>query len=320
MNRFNLRNLRCFGLSPEPAPVGVNGGRNLKGLQLQIKHHFTIVALGAFGPRFHEGKLWTRRKIANLICLALLEIGIGTALAAEAQPNPTRTSADDMVYKFVEANQFYNEGNFQRATQAYEYMAKKVENGYLYFNLANCYFKLGRTGPAIVYYRRAERLIPYFENLAINLAFTRQKVKDKIEDKTYSQMFNNVIFFFFWFSLGDLIFGFLVLNTIFFLVAILRIYVKTGMVKWMFFILLAFYVISTATTLGRLYEDCLQGGGVVTAGEVLVRSGNGFNAAVLFSLHEGTEFQIEEVKGNWIRISLVDGTKGWVQRTGVEII
>ena len=202
----------------------------------------------------------------------------------------------------------------------YESLLQRVQNGYLYFNLGNSYFRLGQVGSAILNYRRAEKFTPRFENLLNNLKHSRQKTKDKVEDKGYAPLLNNIFFLYRLLNLKEMLIIFLVLNLILFLTAILHLYVKADAVKWALFLVLGFYLISGATAAVRFYNDRIQHEGVVIADEVWIRSGDGVNNIVLFALHEGAEFKVDEVKGDWLRISLADGNRGWTQRMGVEII
>ncbi len=240
-----------------------------------------------------------------------------TAVSSAQSSSPATSFPADM---FIKANQAYNEGDFEQSAKMYESLLQQVQNGYLYFNLGNSYFRLGRLGSAILNYRRAEKFTPRFDNLTSNLKHSRQKTKDKIEDKSYAPLLNNIFFLYRLLSLKEMLIIFLILNLMLFLLAILHLYVKADAVKWALFLVLGFYLISASTAAVRFYTDRIQHEGVVIADEVWVRSGDGVNNIVLFALHEGAEFKVDEVKGDWLKVSLADGNRGWTQRMGVEII
>ena len=62
----------------------------------------------------------------------------------------------------------------------------------------------------------------------------------------------------------------------------------------------------------KLYHYSYGTAGVVLAKEVTVRSGNGINNTALFQLHDGAEFKITQQEGDWLKIELPDGKKGWI--------
>ena len=60
---------------------------------------------------------------------------------------------------FREANNAYNEGNYNRAIQYYDSISKQgVHSAELYFNLANAYYKQNAIGPSILNGRMRPRL------------------------------------------------------------------------------------------------------------------------------------------------------------------
>jgi tetratricopeptide (TPR) repeat protein len=74
--------------------------------------------------------------------------------------------------RFLGGNQAYNAGNLDEAIHAYRALLKQ---GYsapeLHFNLANAYFRAGRTGNAVVHYRLAWYNQPRDPDIRANLQF-----------------------------------------------------------------------------------------------------------------------------------------------------
>ena len=61
---------------------------------------------------------------------------------------------------FFKANQAYKQGQFQDAIIAYRQLIESGHsNGHLYYNLGNCYMRLGQVGAAILSYERARLLL-----------------------------------------------------------------------------------------------------------------------------------------------------------------
>jgi tetratricopeptide (TPR) repeat protein len=235
---------------------------------------------------------------------------------AQAQTSPSR----DMNSLFLKANQDYNNGHYQEAAEAYDIVLRKRENGYLYFNLGNCYLKMNKIGPAILNYRRAQKFIPRFADLEMNLKYARQETRDKIEDKSYRQLLQTIFFWYYRLNTRELLIGLLSLNLIFFLLASIKMYTQSDALKWLLIVAGIVYLLNVGSAAARLYQDKFQQSGVVVGEEIEVRSGSSLNHVVLFKLHAGTEIRIEEVEADWLKIALPDGKIGWTPQKGLGII
>ncbi|MGH9388155.1 MAG: tetratricopeptide repeat protein, partial [Vicinamibacteria bacterium] len=83
---------------------------------------------------------------------------------------------------FRQAEALYQEEHYAEAIENYESIrASGVEDGVLYYNLGNAYFKSGRLGLAIVSYERASNLMPGDEDIRANLAFAGGLVSGGLE-------------------------------------------------------------------------------------------------------------------------------------------
>lgn len=89
------------------------------------------------------------------------------------------SSAADPVSSMDMANSLYENGEYAKAADAYESVAK-VDGGSagLYYNLANSYAQTGNFGNAILYYSRAHRLDPSNKQIRNNLGYFTSKVED----------------------------------------------------------------------------------------------------------------------------------------------
>jgi tetratricopeptide (TPR) repeat protein len=91
---------------------------------------------------------------------------------AGAQNNP----------EFDKGNALYNDGDYKAAIQAYEVILEKgLHSAELYYNLANCFYKLNKVGPTIYFYEKALMLDPKDTAILNNLAFAEKMRIDKIE-------------------------------------------------------------------------------------------------------------------------------------------
>lgn len=101
-----------------------------------------------------------RLVLGCMVLVVFLSILTGDAFAVA--PNPY---AD-----FLRGNQFYREGDYQRALETYSELVKRGESNFeLFFNLGNVHYRLGHIGQAVYWWDRASRLRPRDEDVRINL-------------------------------------------------------------------------------------------------------------------------------------------------------
>ncbi|MBI5788929.1 MAG: tetratricopeptide repeat protein [Candidatus Schekmanbacteria bacterium] len=235
-------------------------------------------------------------------------------------PACAQTAATDADALFRQANSEYQQGNYAQAAAVYQSLLKERENGYLYYNLGNCYLKMNEFGPAILNYRHAQKFLPRFPDLKMNLEYAYRETKDNIEDKGYSSLFTTIFFWYQYLSLKEMLIAFLVLNFLLFSLAVFRLYFSPDLLKWLLIIFGVTYLLCAGSAGFKWYQEKSIREGIVFDNEIAVRSGNNAGNVLLFKLHAGTGFQIEEIKGDWLKISLTDGKIGWVEKAGVGII
>ncbi len=226
----------------------------------------------------------------------------------------------DSISLFIKANEAYNKAEYKKAAGLYENIIKTVQNGYLFFNLGNCYLKSGQLGKAVLNYKKAQKLIPEFEDLNSNLDYARGQTKDKIENKDYFQMLGGLFFWHYFFNLQKSLIIFLALNFLLFLILGILLFYPKGVFKWFLIIISVLYLCIGSSALVKIYGNYYVKEGVVTAPEIEIRSGDAINNVVLFKLHEGTEVLVQQARGNWLKVKIADGKKGWTQISGVDTI
>jgi tetratricopeptide (TPR) repeat protein len=217
----------------------------------------------------------------------------------------------------VRANDLYAEKRYTESAQAYESLIDKgVQNGYLYYNLGNTYIRMGKTGPAVLNYIRAQKWIPRDENLEANLKFAIQQTQDKIglpPPGTLSTLF-------FWsndFNLSELIYFAIGLNFIFWINLALWMYFRSSSLKLARNAVLGFLLLSFLSIGVKLMDKSDSELGVVLAKRVEVKSGRAEDAITLFQLHEGALVTITDHYENWLEVRLNDEQKGWVPKTSM---
>lgn len=222
---------------------------------------------------------------------------------------------------FLKANQAYEMGDFKTAASLYEQVINNgIYSGMLYYNLGNCYTKLGEIGEALVYYRKAERLMPTDVDLKFNLNYVLDQRKDKIETKQKITLARVFFFWYYWLNLKGLYYLFLAFNLIFWAVSLILLYKKKDSLNGIRLMTFCLFIIFLASFSIKVYEHRAIHHGVVVSKEVTVRSGNGTHHSPLFILHEGAEFRISEQTKGWMKIYLPDGKIGWIASGEVKVI
>ena len=222
---------------------------------------------------------------------------------------------------FLEANQAYENGDYHSAAALYEsILDADIRSGMIYYNLGNCYVKLGETGKALLNYRHAQLLLPRDGDLKFNLQYVLDQRKDRIETRDRLPIAKAFFFWYFWLSLKELSFIFLMANLIFWCVSLILLYKNHHTLRWIRTLSLCLLLIFGISLGTKVYRQNFIRQGVIITSEATVRSGNGPNHSTLFVLHEGAEFRVDEETKGWMKIRLGDGKIGWVSSSAVEVI
>lgn len=238
---------------------------------------------------------------------------------------------------FEKANESFSRGNsilddeqsreqaYENAILGYETIIKegKVSNPKLYYNLANAYFLKGELGKAIVNYRRAERLDDWDTNISKNLAYARSRRVDKFQTPTEKKVLETLFFWHYDFAQRSRFLAGLI-SFVCFCVCVSVLIMKGRKCRLLVPAVILF-ILGLGFGISVLVESqsaARSEYGVITAEEVIARQGDGENYPESFKggLHEGTEFEVVEKRGNWIHILLPDGSDSWVQSSAVELI
>ncbi|MBI4382837.1 MAG: tetratricopeptide repeat protein [Nitrospinae bacterium] len=216
--------------------------------------------------------------------------------------------------QIAKANAYYQEKRYSEAARIYSDLeAKGHENGHLYYNLGNAYFRLGEIGPAILSYLKAKSLIPRDKDLEANLKTAIQETNDRLEEKPQGFM-KTVLFWLDDFNRAETVQILIVSNFLFWLAMAGRLFFRHAfwdVARKTFLIGLCLAVISTA---GKFSVESGPGLGVVFAKTADVKSSPAGGSVTLFQLHEGVPLAIAGEKDGWYRIELSEDKKGWIQK------
>lgn len=214
---------------------------------------------------------------------------------------------------------------YRQAILRFEKIVDKggIRNGRLFYNIGNAYFRRGELGKAILYYKRAEKLIPADFNLRQNLEYARGLRQDKIEEKTERRLLETLFFWHYNLSLKTKLILFIIFFDTLWLLAIIALLIKRN-----FPLKVGIYgtgLLATALlfslSLDFSFQQKLKEGVIISA-EVVARKGDGKSYQPSFKepLHQGTEFILLEKRSGWWHIQLSDGRKCWIPERDAEPI
>jgi tetratricopeptide (TPR) repeat protein len=198
----------------------------------------------------------------------------------------------------------------------------RVRNGGLFYDIGNAYFSLGDIGRAVLYYRRAELLIPADRNLRHNLEFARSQRLDSLPPAEAPQAVRVILFWHYLLAPAVKLWLFVGAFAAACIAGALRALRaerwRTVFVAAAGGAALLLLVSLAAGEIGlRSSRD-----GVITANEVVVRKGDGtaYTPSFVDALHAGAEFGVQEERAGWYRIGLTDGRTGWIPALAAEMV
>jgi len=220
---------------------------------------------------------------------------------------------------FLVANRAYKAGKYKDAINGYQRLiGSGYDNGHIYYNLANAWFRMDDLGRAILNYERARLLIPRDADLKFNLFYVRDRLHD---DLSLSGGILDTIFF--WvnsLNRRELFQAFFVLNILFWSILILRLFYKSDWSYYSLLILMIFWFISGLSLGVKWYQIKTDDRAVILGQETGVLAGPDSRDTLLFRLHAGAVVHYEREEGDWILVRLSDRKRGWVPAKDIGLI
>ena len=252
----------------------------------------------------------------NFMKYLFLALCISSASAAATVPDCAGIEAGTKAY---------NESDFERAIDEWRTCVDNdIEDADLYYNLGNAYFRNGKLGFSIFYYKKALRLRANDDDIQHNLKFAQAMTRDKVEDEEENPILSGLFKAHHALSLKAQLFTLL---AIFWLIAFIGIAgrivigeraknICTGAI----FVLTAIFCVIGSSAAYKIFVLEKEICGVVTATDADVTSAPSDKSQTLNPLSEGTTFEVISEQGNFAEIRLGEKIKGFVKLSEVGVI
>jgi tetratricopeptide (TPR) repeat protein len=230
-----------------------------------------------------------------------------------------------LQYIFREGNEAYQKQQFETAIQLYQQiLSRGYQSKEIYYNLGNSFYRLNRIGESVLYYEKALKLDPSDADVQHNLELARLRVIDRVE------MPQKLFLFVWWdtlkylFSLGQLTRLVVTLFSLGILSLILWIFIKSYRIRqWILSLSVTMLILTLLWSyilFIRVQEFEDRRRAVILSPTVSVMSAPDENSTDVFLLHEGVKVQLDDVRDQWVKISLPDGKSGWMKSNNLGII
>jgi hypothetical protein len=250
------------------------------------------------------------------------------AAAAALMCAPGIRAADYRHHTLEKAHMLFrsatNAAMYAEAAGQYEYLVTQegIRNGPLFYNIGNSWFMAGDTGRAILNYRRAERYMPNHSDLRHNLAAALELRTDLLPQPEPSQLMKTLLG---WHMHTPVSLRWRLFTSAWLLFWGALIWAQRRNRKEARMTAAVTGALS-ALLLASLAAEAAAGhrtaAGVIVAGEIMARKGDGERYAPAFQepLHSGTEFNNLETRGEWRHIRLADGQTCWIPARAAESV
>ena len=251
-----------------------------------------------------------------MVIAVVLGVWLGSAFADDGQQNPNQI--------FYKANSLYEKRDYEKASEEYaKILQSDIESGPIYYNLGNAFFKMGKTGYAILAYKKALKLMPGDSDLKSNLSYAQSLTEDSALQAQAPNRFTWLIKL--PFRDVNLNAVAIILMTSYFILIMLAIGgiinpVFRRRASFIFYLVLILFLGTLAAFSVRYYDEEIVKQGIVVAREAECKYEPIDKSTTYYTLKEGQDVLILKTRNGWRRVRRLDGKLGWVKSDAVEEI
>ena len=236
---------------------------------------------------------------------------------------PKMAAADFSPGLFQQANQRYEQGNFGEALKMYKELAQSATHWKLFYNMGNCYFKLGQPVQAKINYLRARRLEPFEPSIQKNIEIVNKQLQDKIPAPK-PDFISRVLL-----KIESVVSLNVLAVVVFILILVFNGFVfvlmnkgKSRLILYGVSFSLILAILFTGYQFYRVEKYNRRNTAVITQEDAQLRSGPGENNTILFKVNPGLEVKIIDQSGNkkWLQVSASSDIAGWIEAESLEQI
>lgn len=229
---------------------------------------------------------------------------------------PLALAVSSYAADIKEAETLYREGKFAAALGEYEELLHDYPNApYLYYNIGNCYFKMGSTGLAVANYYRAFRLSPRDKDVRHNLSLSLAASSERFVPSGMPEALHKA---FFWLRADELK-GALFL-ALWFFCALACVWLFKRRLGRLTLVALAVTALLAAWYGLRRHME-REPLAVVAAPVAELRSGPGKNFPASANVAQGHLLILQDSRDNWREVVVKSqGITGWMESDVLEKI
>ena len=239
---------------------------------------------------------------------------VGSTLLAQT------TGAAPVDHWFAKANGFYESKEYDSAITYYEEILESgTKNRDVYYNLGNAYFRRGKLGLALLNYELARKISPADQDILANIRFAQRTIIDRVPEPQRS-FFETIL----WrlhtlFTLHAqlwLLFGFLLFLSLSFSLGLFASY---NVRLWLIYVgsLVGILSVVLGISIGIKIYDAERKQFAIVLEKTVDAKNQPEGEKILFTVHEGTKFQIKKSVDNWSFVTLPNGVSGWVESSAL---
>ncbi|MCP4157456.1 MAG: tetratricopeptide repeat protein [bacterium] len=251
-------------------------------------------------------------KIHILLFPLLLALTLASGITLSASVSQDRFDA---------GNALYEEGKYAEALAVYHEIEKNGVHWKLFYNTANCYYKLNNFIKAKIYYLRAQRLKPFEPSIEKSIGIIDKRFSDKIGEEKFDFLTMVALKIENFVPLN--VVSILLLLVVILLNGFIFLLLKNGKSRGLLYGVSFSLVIVLLTAGYHIYRTGklnVRDTAVIVKADSQLHSGPGEQNTILFKVNPGLKVKIIDSSRNWLQVSASSRIAGWIEEKHLERI